>query len=810
MQSVTSIDVPTNLLKMPIIKNKDIMEKKYEYDKVGTNQNVIVEPAVVKFCGFEIGKLNEIKVRVINKNKQPQRIYVFPPKSEIFNVKFDKKGAIPSGMAEELYVQFKPQEYKYFYDVIRINTQDDTLLIPIHAYPALSRDGLRELFPRLIDFGTLDIGESQTYSYPIQSKVPLNFEFEFNITKDCQDIKIEPIKGIVPGKGGIDISITYSPQVNVTEVMEVELKIAQFDFEPLCIKIMGSGRFPENKKTLRPSSTKKLKSITNSSRPKLLQNTQEIPIGESPKPGETQQIENQVQERSKTLKMTKSNKLKRSQSQQQESNDNIGIDKLKGRQLLEKSYLDHFNQIQSLDKEKEMRFFQCVGDPPINESQVQDIILERQQYLNNYLEDVQAKGTTRYKLLINADSTIVDYILPENQLSWDLDKNDTMKIKKLNLRKFVCAASRVIYKLRMEKRLQKLKAFLKGATTRAEVRQLVNLDCQKAEYSGVGKKDFVKFTFEFNSENIGFLKLPVQYSESNTNSSFKYTITPQTGFDDLAPFDELPSDDCEIMQYKVWEYPQIVYHPPVIEKPLRDGAEEEKSLRGIMGPVTQILQTQTQNDNLVRKIFSKPPEVESYQILKAHKTLRLYQQFNDGTPLNTFYPLMFSKVNGIGADLDPEIAQNHQILKQEFVNRTPGYQNLNLLYELPLDQFYYQEKNMQLSYDYGFDEQIEFYCPTIMPEKELDDYMTDDDSDEDKPPQINVADQNDWLIKLEQDDKTITNLRQLEIIDSFEQLKEKLDSNLILEKNKWISTVPSKTNDFNKFTVRNENKMVIL
>lgn len=66
-------------------------------------------------------------------------------------------------MAEELHVQFRPQEYKYFYDVIRINTQNDTLLIPIHAYPALNREGLRELFPRLIDFGTLDIGESQTY-----------------------------------------------------------------------------------------------------------------------------------------------------------------------------------------------------------------------------------------------------------------------------------------------------------------------------------------------------------------------------------------------------------------------------------------------------------------------------------------------------------------------------------------------------------------------------------------------------------------------------------------------------------------------
>lgn len=34
---------------------------------------------------------------------------------------------------------------------------------------------------------------------------------------------------------------------------------------------------------------------------------------------------------------------------------------------------------------------------------------------------------------------------------------------------------------------------------------------------------------------------------------------------------------------------------------------------------------------------------------------------------------MFSKVTGIGADLDPDISKNHSILKQEFINRTPGY-----------------------------------------------------------------------------------------------------------------------------------------
>lgn len=37
--------------------------------------------------------------------------------------------------------------------------------------------------------------------------------------------------------------------------------------------------------------------------------------------------------------------------------------------------------------------------------------------------------------------------------------------------------------------------------------------------------------------------------------------------------------------------------------------------------------------------------------------------------------------------------------------------------------------------------------------------MTDDDSDEEKPPQINVPDYNDWLYKLESEDKNITTFR---------------------------------------------------
>lgn len=59
------------------------------------------------------------------------------------------------------------------------------------------------------------------------------------------------------------------------------------------------------------------------------------------------------------------------------------------------------------------------------------------------------------------------------------------------------------------------------------------------------------------------------------------------------------------------EAPQIVYHPPVIEKPFRDGAEEEKALRGIMGPITPFLNSFDFSTKL-KGVFLKPPDVESY------------------------------------------------------------------------------------------------------------------------------------------------------------------------------------------------------
>ena len=85
-------------------------------------------------------------------------------KTNISNkIKYNKKGMVPAGIAEEIYVQFTPNdEYKYFYDAIRIHCDGDKILIPIHAFPVINSKK-DDIFPAYLDMGKhLTMGE--TYS----------------------------------------------------------------------------------------------------------------------------------------------------------------------------------------------------------------------------------------------------------------------------------------------------------------------------------------------------------------------------------------------------------------------------------------------------------------------------------------------------------------------------------------------------------------------------------------------------------------------------------------------------------------------
>lgn len=63
----------------------------------------------------------------------------------------NKKGLVAPGSSEVITVDFHPREHRYHYDCLRLHTDSENLLVPLHAYP-VSGDHCRvlcaEKYPR--------------------------------------------------------------------------------------------------------------------------------------------------------------------------------------------------------------------------------------------------------------------------------------------------------------------------------------------------------------------------------------------------------------------------------------------------------------------------------------------------------------------------------------------------------------------------------------------------------------------------------------------------------------------------------------
>lgn len=170
--------------------------------------------------------------------------------------------------------------------------------------------------------------------------------------------------------------------------------------------------------------------------------------------------------------------------------------------------------------------------------------------MNRYEND----GVTRYNVQLDQGLPIVGEIVPKYHPTYDNLKNDNIKKRRRVLHKLMSYVSKKILKSRKKKRLDKIKKFLGGASTRAEVRQLVEEDWQRAEYFGVGKRDFVMFNFQYSSNSILDMRLPLQVENSAANLSYKFELNQRIGFDDFTPIDPLPYSDIEVMGYTSISY----------------------------------------------------------------------------------------------------------------------------------------------------------------------------------------------------------------------------------------------------------------
>lgn len=197
-----------------------------------------------------------------------------------FKVKYNKKGVLPSGVSEDVWLSFEPDSYKYYYDCLRIHCEGENLLVPVHAFPVINNAlPSSEYLPSILNMGSVAIGTEVSKALTVQCTSPVAFEYQIEWSAPHPDIFVEPLEGeIKPPEA--KILVTYRPSDSTTAKASFKFITTEFDqadSDPIEVKVIGKAVHARKKigqeaeatesKTLlatkkrRPSSGVKLKAL---------------------------------------------------------------------------------------------------------------------------------------------------------------------------------------------------------------------------------------------------------------------------------------------------------------------------------------------------------------------------------------------------------------------------------------------------------------------------------------------------------------------------------------------------------------------
>uniref|UniRef100_A0A8C6SCH4 Cep192-like domain-containing protein n=1 Tax=Neogobius melanostomus TaxID=47308 RepID=A0A8C6SCH4_9GOBI len=213
-----------------------LLESKF-YGNLKSNSLIQAEPAEVHFSGFEPGKKYWNTLRLINVSAEVMHIHILPTQTKYFQTTVTKKYRLVPGLAYTVKIQFCPDEWRYFYDCVRVHCKgEENLLIPVHAYPVI--DDLH--IPPRIDLPAAALQQSVSHAIPLRCSCPIDFEFQVSVIEPSQAFSIRPLAGVIPANGQVDIVVTFTPLRYETTQVTFKLAVSQFNTKPFLCTVTGT------------------------------------------------------------------------------------------------------------------------------------------------------------------------------------------------------------------------------------------------------------------------------------------------------------------------------------------------------------------------------------------------------------------------------------------------------------------------------------------------------------------------------------------------------------------------------------------
>jgi len=567
---------------------------------IGTSAfGIEMVPSVVHFGGFQIHKEHVTLVRILNTSSASLRVTIIPPNTKYFSITYEKKGLLAAGMSEDLYINFKPFEWKYYYDTIKvlIGIDDENITIPVHGYPAINDLKI----PRFIDFGNVAIGVSKMMVLSLNCSVPIEFEYEIRILEDHEDFEITQLRGIIPAHGAYNVSIGFLPIRPRTSIMKIGLRIKQFNSQEIMIDIMGNSLAETTRNELVDTGVKDLNMIQEKRReedkkmrydaleekkrrgelkplklkmpifpepdPEIV--LEDIPI---PRPDKPHALDSVLKHKPgklplKAFRSFVLNQREKADARMAQAIEDADADTLdddysdSDMNAKEMRFEIKWRNTENYDKGKELKGISEIGENTFTENQKNSVTTGRAKKQDRLWSDAleNARERTESSFTIQAPSVIVGYTMAKKP-TWDEYANDTFAMRLQTIDRFVRAGSRCLMRVRATARLQKLREAMvaAGAKDRETTKAWVEAENKAAAMGGKVKTD--------STAAGSCFKMPLQacpppiptIAMSMDSESFQPVhIDMIDNFIEYLPL-ELAPRDC----YKVEDYQPIPVPPP--------------------------------------------------------------------------------------------------------------------------------------------------------------------------------------------------------------------------------------------------------